>query len=175
MERQCQADFLFDKKFLVWVPFYSIVDERLLEYYGIAGHHSKEELDKIMSAITPAKIPLSKMAELVNNGVGVVIDMTPEEVAQAYNAITTHIENWLYIGNRHGWWKLPPLEDMLAFDGLAKYLYDLIEFVDEPTGLGLDMFSGLMETRTPEKPVKPPYQTYSDILIDRCTRDTFNR
>lgn len=170
---QCQADKLFDVKYLVTAPFYALVDKPTLEHYGVVGHYDKVELDKLLSNETVAKINLSRMAELVAQNIPIRPQMTARQMADAFNAITEHIENWIKVGNKVGFWQLPPLEDLLAFDELASFLYNQIEFDGETKGLTdyLGINTTLMGNRT-KKP-KPPYHSYADFLIEKCTQGKY--
>lgn len=173
-DKKCQANELFDVKYVVWVPYYAIADPNDLQHYGVVGHYSKDELDKLIASDTIAKIPLSRMAELVSAGIGVRPQMTPKQIAHAYNAITTHLENWIAIGNKHGFWNLPPLNDLLAFDELAAHLYNLVDFVPPQYSSLTDIKSihfGLFGDHSPRQ--KPAYVSYADYLVDKMTQGTF--
>lgn len=172
--RVCQANALFDVKYVVQVPYYAITKPEDLQHYGVVGHYDKKELNALIAAETVAKMPLSQMAELVAAGIPVRLMMPAEEIKTAYNAIIEHLENWIYIGDNIGYWNLPPLDDLLAFDELAEYLYTLVEFDgSQPQGLTdtFNIHQHILET--PAIRQKPKYQPYSDYLIDKMTQGIY--
>lgn len=171
----CQADALFNTKYVIYAPFYALVDKNTLDNYGVVGHHQKESLDKLLSNDTIAKVNLAQMAELVAQSVPIRPQMTAREMANAFNAIVEHLENWIAVGNRVGFWHLPPLEDLLAFDELAYFLYQQIEF--DGRVKGLTDYLGINETLLGQgtRKSKPPYQSYADYLIEKCTQGVYRK
>lgn len=166
---------LFNKSYLVYVPYSATVPKQELKEYGVVGFHTKESLarylsDPILVHATPVQI-----ATMMSNGDSVSLH-NAEDAATMYDALVQHLENWMLVGQQHLVSRLPPLSDLIALDELAGALYPHIVVNDSGPSttmvdyaLGDDLLLGLMTLETPE--AQKGYQPYTPIFIEMGTPD----
>lgn len=132
---------LFSKKYQFYIPYLNTQPAEALEYWGIAGHHNKQELEEIVNEPVLVKATLPYIAELIFVGVEVRLH-DKRQANEMFNLIVDHLENWLAIAKAKPRVKLPPLEDLLAFDTLAGCLFKFVDLKKEHIPNSLDVIFG---------------------------------
>lgn len=156
---------LFNRSFMVYMPYSATVSREELYEYGVVGLHTKESLRKYLDDPILVNATLVQIAEAIGRGDQVSLSDT-KDAAVMYDLVVQHLENWLKIGHTHLASRLPPLEDLIAFDELAGTLHPYVIVEDDPTvtsidyALGDDLLLGMMDhgITTPQLKGYQPYQ-----------------
>lgn len=122
VKRECVCNRLFDDRFYVYLPFHATVDAKDLHHRGVAGHHDKSNLNKFLNDEVLVAASIVHIAEKMAEGAYVRL-YNIADASTMFDLIVQHLENWLWIGRNKGAYTLPPIEDLIALDDLAGYLY----------------------------------------------------
>ena len=161
---------LFNRTFLVYMPYSATVSRNELMEYGVVGLHTKDSLERYLSDPILVNATIVQIAETISGGDEVSL-RNNEDAATIYDLIIQHLENWLYIGHTHMASRLPPLPDLIALDELAGVLYKHITPVDAPVAnnidyaLGNDLLLGMMTHAAPQN-TKHGYKPYASQFIE---------
>lgn len=160
---------LFNDSFLVYMPYSATVSRAELMEYGVVGVHSKESLERYLRDPILVKATIVQIATTMNNGDTVSLSNGQDAVV-IYDLVIQHLENWLTIGYEHLASRLPPLDDLMMLDELAKSLYPHIQVDNTPTttvvdyALGDDLLMGMMGGMVNE--TLQGYKAYTPLFID---------
>lgn len=166
MKRKDVSKELFHNTYHAYIPFYHTQNQEDLSVRGIVGHHDKTSLENFFNTETLSKVTIPQLAEIVALG-DMVRLYDVNEAPSMYNLIIDHLENWLYVGNTYGGRYLPPLNDLLALDALAGYLFQYVIFDDRsPLECYFDPTANINQLIEPSSQKNVVYNPYADAFIN---------
>lgn len=161
------VDQLFTNKYWMKVEeraFHSIED---IEEIGILGVNTMDDAEKLLNSFRTVRTTIVDLAYYYDRGIKLQF-VDKKDVAEIFNIINKHLNNWLTICNRHGYiHHIPPIEDFELLDNLAEKLYPFItsdsvlrKYVKEMGGL----FGNVFNTNA-----NGFYERYSPKLYEYCS------
>lgn len=161
---------LFNRGFLVYMPYSATVSKSELHEYGVVGFHTKESLERYLSDPILVKASIEQIATTMASGDTVSL-YQGSDAAIIYDLILQHLENWLCIGREHLASRLPPLADLIMLDDLAGALHphliieDGVSVTSVDYALGDDLLLGMVSSGSKPEILKG-YQPYQALFIE---------
>ena len=117
------TDAIFHEYYKVRVPSVAVCSDAELELCGMPITEGLNVEENIEVNTTICMLPISRMAEIYNNGFNVQI-MDSEDVTRIYDAVSKHLEAWdRHLSNALNK-KKAPIDDLILLDEFAQALFD---------------------------------------------------